>query len=160
MIPFDIQVSNSKIKVTCQRAIMFSHVGGGGIFVIQTSLFQSAKSCRINLRVQARIQRGGGPGVRTPPPWDLSEAGSCVETLLVGEGVQRLFYLNIIFFSGSLRSPVLYKHITCNHTSKFNLQYGAVILSLYFPYQIYENYPTSHPLAAFLKDIFIFVSCL
>ena len=42
------------------------------------------------MHLQARIQRGGGPGVRTPPS-DLSEVGSCVETSWVGEGVQWLF---------------------------------------------------------------------
>ena len=48
------------------------------------------------------------------------------------------------FFSGSLRSPVLYKHITCIHIPKFNVQYGIVIIFLYFPYPNYEQNPTSH----------------
>ena len=43
------------------------------------------------------------------------------------------------FFSGSLRSPVLYKHISRIHTSKLNVQYGTVFLSLYFPYTKYEK---------------------
>ena len=35
---------------------------------------------------------GRGGGFRTPPPpWDLSEVGSCVDIWWVGEGVQRLF---------------------------------------------------------------------
>ena len=42
----------------------------------------------------------GGPGVRTPPPppWDLSEVGSCVDIWWVRERVQRLFYLTFIIF--------------------------------------------------------------
>ena len=54
----------------------------------------------------------GGGGTGGPePPWDLSEVGSCVEAWWVGGvGVQRLFSPNYKqFFSGSLRSPVLYK---------------------------------------------------
>ena len=61
-------------------------------------------------------------------------------------GVKRLFSLYYyLFFSGSLRSPVLYKRITYIHTFKFNSQYGTVILSLYYPYP-YEKNPTYHPL--------------
>ena len=46
----------------------------------------------------------GGEGVRNPlplpppPPWDLSEVGSCVDIWWVGEGVHILFYLTFIFF--------------------------------------------------------------
>ena len=57
--------------------------------------------------------------------------------------------------AGSIRLPVLYKHITCIHTSKFNVQYGTVILFLYFPYPNYEKNPTSHLLLLW-KGIFIF----
>ena len=60
------------------------------------------------------------------------------------------------FFSGSLRSPVIYEHITCIHTSKFNVQYGTVIFFfLYFPYPNYEKNPISH-LLIYWKGIFIF----
>ena len=45
-----------------------------------------------------------------------------------------VFTLLLSIFSGSLRSPVLYKHITYIHTFKFNFQYGTAILSLYYPY--------------------------
>ena len=91
----------------------------------------------------------GGPD----PPWDLSEVGSCVEVWWVGEGVQRLFlpYYNQ-FFSGSLRSPILYKHITYIHTSKFNLVFSMERSS---PYPNFEKNPASHPLHLW-KEIFIF----
>ena len=51
------------------------------------------------------IRPWGGEGTEgpdTPPPWDLSEVGSCVEAWWVGEEVQRLFYLTVIFFFASL----------------------------------------------------------
>ena len=100
-----------------------------------------------------RGSRGGGDrGSGPPPPWDLSEVGSCVEAwwVHVGEGVQRLFstyYYQI--FSGSLRTPALYKCITYIHTSKFNIQYGTAILSLYFPYPNYERIQL--PIPCFMK---------
>ena len=53
------------------------------------------------------------------------------------------------------RSPILYKQITCMYTSNFNVQYGTVILSLYFPHPNYEKNPTCHPLLLW-KGIFIF----
>ena len=94
----------------------------------------------------------GGTGVRTPPPSDLSEMGSCVEAWWEEEEVQRLFlpyYYH--FFSGSLRSPILYNHITCKHTCKINVQYWTVILSLYmyFPNPNYEKNTT------FMKVFFL-----
>ena len=54
---------------------------------------------------------GGGTGGPEPPPpplSNLSEVGSCVGIWWVGKGVQRLFLSYSYFFSGSLRSPVLY----------------------------------------------------
>ena len=103
--------------------------------------------------VSKRGSRGGGTGGPDPPPWDLSEVGSCVEAWWVGEGVQRLFlpYYSHFFF-GSLRSPVLYKHITFYTYYKLNVQYGTVILSLYPPYPNYDKNPTFNPL---LLGIFI-----
>ena len=61
------------------------------------------------LLIHARIQRGDrGSG---PPPRDLSEAGSCVDDLWIGEGVQRLFvsYYNNFFlvWLASLASIVI-----------------------------------------------------
>ena len=38
-----------------------------------------------------RGSRGGTGGPDPPPPWDLSEVGSCMEVWWVREGVQRLF---------------------------------------------------------------------
>ena len=100
---------------------------------------------------------GEGPGVRTPPlPRNLSEVGSCVEAWWVGEGVKRLLLPYNYFFSGSLRSPILYKYITCIHTSMFNVQYGTVILSLYFPYP--NNFPSLRP--CFYGRAFSYLSCL
>ena len=100
---------------------------------------------------------GGGPGVRTPPPpWYLSEVGSCVEAWWVGEGSNGCFYLIIInLFWLALLASILYKHISiCIHTSKSNVQHGTVTLSLYFPYPNHEKIPTSHPLVAFIRGHF------
>ena len=105
-------------------------------------------------KIYSRLKRGSRWGA--DPSWDLSEMGYCVEVWYVGEGVQLLF---LPFFSYYyhflLRSPVLYKHITCIHNSKFNVQYGTVILSLYFPHHDYENNITSNPLLLW-KGMFIF----
>ena len=68
-------------------------------------------------------------------------------------GPKVVFISLLSIFSGSLRSPLLYKHITCIHTFKFNVQYGTVILSLYFPYPNQENNPTSHPFIFFSSRI-------
>ena len=101
------------------------------------------------------LDRGSRPP--PPPPLRFVRGGSCVEAWWVGEGVQRLFSTyHYQFVSGSLRSPVIYNHITYIHTSKFNIQYGTVILSLYFPYPYYEKNPTSHPLLSWKGNFIIF----
>ena len=83
------------------------------------------------LQVSSADPEGGTGGPEPPPPWDLSEVGSCVEAWWVGEGVQRLFSLYYFqFFSGSLRSPVLYKRITYIHTFKFNIQSSFLYITL------------------------------
>ena len=53
-----------------------------------------------------------------------------------------LFFYYLFFW---LASPA---SITCIHTSMFNVQYGTVILSLYFPY------PNNFPSLAFMKEHF------
>ena len=55
-----------------------------------------------------RGSRGGGGTGGPDPPWDLSDVGSCVDVWWVGEGSKGCFHLILIFFSGSLRSPVSY----------------------------------------------------
>ena len=94
---------------------------------------------------------GGGGGPDPPPPPLRFVRGGVLCRGLVSTcrrgGPEVVFNLLLsIFFSGSLRSPVLYKRITYIHTSKFNIQYGTVILSQYFLYPNYEKNPTSHPL--------------
>ena len=75
-----------------------------------------------------RGSRGGGDRGPDPPPLRFIRGGSCVEAWWVGDAVQRLFSLYYyLFFSGSLRSPVLYKRITYIHSFKFNIQHGTVI---------------------------------
>ena len=46
----------------------------------------------------ADLEGGGTGGPDPPPPWDLSEVGSCVDVWGIGDGVQRCFYLIINFF--------------------------------------------------------------
>ena len=53
---------------------------------------------------------------------------------------------------------VLYKHITCIHTPKFNVQYRTVILFLYFLYPNYEK--NQLPLPCFNDRAFSYFSCL
>ena len=108
-------------------------------------------------KVSKRGSRGGGGGGGPdPPPWDLSEVGSCVEVWLVGEEVQRLCLPDHYqFFSGSLRSPVLYKHITCIHTPQVK---WMVILFIYFLYPNYEK--NQLPLPCFYDRTFLYFSCL
>ena len=55
--------------------------------------YAHATGVPFTLLIHARIQRGGGNRGSGHPPRDLSEAGSCVDDLWVGEGVQRLFLL-------------------------------------------------------------------
>ena len=68
--------------------------------------------------------RGSGP---PPPPWDLSEVGSCVEVWWVGEGVQRLFstYLFTFFFWLASLASIYTKRITYIHTLYFQVQYSV-----------------------------------
>ena len=67
---------------------------------------------------------GGGPGVRTPPPLRFVRGGVLCRDF-IGRGGGPTVVFALLFFS------ILYKHITCNHTSKFNLQYGTVMTFLY-----------------------------
>ena len=61
---------------------------------------------------QARIQRGG-PGVRTPPP-EICQRWGLVWSFDCRRGGPTVVFTSLLsIFSGSLRSPVLYKHITC-----------------------------------------------
>ena len=107
-------------------------------------------SLKCSYYTQARIQRGGDLGSEPPPPpSDLSEVVSCVVAWCVGERVQQLFLPYYYqFFLDYFARQYYRKSITwhCIHTSKFNVQYRTVILSLYFPYPNYENNPTCHPL--------------
>ena len=93
--------------------------------------------------VQARIQRGDrGSG---PPPLRFVRGGVLCRGLMGRRGGSNgCVCLIIIIFSGSLRSPVAYKHIPCIHTSKFNVQYGTVILFYISLIQFIE--PTFPPL--------------
>ena len=102
----------------------------------------------------------GGPRVRTP--LRFVRGGVLCRGLMGRRGVQQFFHLIIInFFSGSLRSLVLYNHIsTCIHTSKSNVHYGTVILSLYFPYPNHEKIPTSPSLSCFYQRTFSYLSSL
>ena len=71
---------------------------------------------------QARIQRGGGG---KPRPLRFVRGGILCRGLMGRKGGPTVvFTLLLSFFSGSLRSPVLYKHITYYiHTSKLDVQY-------------------------------------
>ena len=101
------------------------------------------------LTSRKRGSRGGDRGS------GFVKGGVLCRGLMGRRGVQQLFLPYYYqFFSGSLRLPVLYKHITCIHASKFKVQYGTVILSLYFPYPNYEKNPTSN-LFLYWKGIFI-----
>ena len=137
-----LQIPDKKCSQYIQEFLYCNHIKW------RTSMFQVGKNywCMLPLKYgsewQARIQRGDwGSG----PPLRFVKGGVLCRGLMVGEGVQWLFYLIIIIFSGSLCSPVLYKYITCIHASKFNVQYGAVILSVYFLYANYEKNPDSRP---------------
>ena len=95
----------------------------------------------------------GGGGL---DPLRFVRGGVLCRGLMGRRGVNSCFYLIIIifFWLASLAS-ILYNRIsTCIHTSKFNVQYGTVTLSLYFPYPNHEKIPTSHPLVAFIKGHF------
>ena len=89
--------------------------------------------------------RGSGP----PPPWDLSEVGSCVEAWWVGEGVQRLFlpYYFLFFLARFARQYIIqiyymytYFHVQC---SVWNGH----------PFSIFP-YPNNFPPLAFMKEHF------
>ena len=122
------------------------------VFTHRNAVIYNYSTRQLNRYIQARIQRGGTGG--PDPPWDLSEVGSCVEVWWIVEGVQRLclpYYHQ--FFSGSLRSPILYKHITYIHTSKFNVH-----PFLYFPYPTYKK--NQLPLSCCYEKAFSYFSCL
>ena len=82
-----------------------------------------------NIHQQARIQRGGGPGVRTP--WDLSEVGSCVEAWWVGEELFLPYYYNF-FRLASLASII--KHILKGKRNAYFefLNVGFILITLLF----------------------------
>ena len=105
----------------------------------------------------------GGPGVRTPPLRFVrgGRPGSCVEVWKVHVGGPTVVLaLLLSIFSGSLRSPITYKHITWIHTgtSKVNVQYGTVIFFI-FPLSklwIESNFPS----LAFYERAFSYFSSL
>ena len=78
---------------------------------------------------QARIQRGG-PGVRTPPLRFVRGGVLCRSLMGRRGGPTVVFILLLSIFSGSLRSPVLYKRITYIHTFKFNIQSSFLYITL------------------------------
>ena len=89
-----------------------------------------------------RGSRGGDRGSR-PPPWDLSEVGSCVEAWWVGEGVQRLFSLYYYQF----------------FLARFARKYYTKVLHIY----ILSSSIFSHPFSIFplslMKRIQLTISC-
>ena len=106
-------------------------------------------------KTQARIQRGRRLGVRTPlrfaRGWVLCR---CLMSRRGGPTATVVFAL--IFFSLARFARQYYKkHITCIHTSKSNVQYGTVILFLYFPYRKYEK--NQLPLPCFYERSFSIV---
>ena len=108
---------------------------------------------------QARIQRGGGgPGVRTPPPPLRFVRGGVLWRGLIGRrgGPTIDFsFLSFFFWLASLAS-IIQTYIICLHTSKFNVQYGMVILSLYiFVVPLSKLWKESNfPSLAFMKGYF------
>ena len=71
----------------------------------------------------------GGPGVRTPPPpWDLSEAGSCVEVWWVGEGVPRLCLPYYYHFFLARFARQYYTNILHVYILQSSIWHGTVIL--------------------------------
>ena len=86
----------------------------------------------------------GGPD--PPPPLRFVRGGVLWRGLMGWRGgltVVLAFYYQIFFWLASL---AIYTNILQVYTSKFNVQYGTVILSLYFHYPNYEKNTTSHPL--------------
>ena len=81
----------------------------------------------------------------------------CIYVWWVGEGVQLLcipYYYQ--FFSTKHITGNIHTKCTCN----FNVHYETIILFLYFPYQNYENDPTSKPLLYKRAFSFSFFFCL
>ena len=88
--------------------------------------------CSAAGRGQARIQRGGGGGPDPPPP-EIFRGGVLCRGLMGRRGGPTVvFTLLLSIFSGSLRSPVLYKRITYIHTFKFNIQSSFLYITLIF----------------------------
>ena len=115
-------------------------MGISGHFLDWFRCYLDNRTQRVALEASADPE--GGPGVRTPLRF---VRGGVLCTCLMGRrgDLTVVFTLLVSFFSGSLRSPVLYKHITYIHTFKFNIQYETVILCLYI---VYEKNPTNNPL--------------
>ena len=66
-----------------------------------------------------------------------------------------VFTLILSFFSGSLRSPILYKHNIYIHTSNFNVQYGTAILSTFVYISLIQNMKRiQFPILSFMKGPF------
>ena len=96
----------------------------------------------------------GGDRGSGPPPWHLSEVGSCVEVWWVGEGVQRLclpYYCN--FFLAHFARQY-YTNIYTYFQVQCSVLNGHPFSNIYLNY---EKNPTSHLLLLW-KGIFIFFS--
>ena len=118
---------------------------------------KKCKSCNIYHIPSANPE--GGTGGPDPPPLRFVKGGVLCRGLMGRRGCPTVVFTYYYqFFSGSLRSQVLYKHITCIHASKFNVQYGTVILSLYFSFiQLWKE--SQLPTPCFNERVFSYCSC-
>ena len=103
-----------------------------------------------------RGSRGGDRGSGPPPLRFVS--GGVLWRELMGRGgpiVDFTFLLSFFFWLASLAS-IIQTYITCLHTSKFNVQYETVILSLYiFVVPLSKLWKESNfPSLAFMKGYF------
>ena len=103
---------------------------------------------------------GGPGGPEPPPPLRFVRDGVLCRGLMGRRGVQQLFlsYYNQFF----LRSPVLYKHITCTciHTSNFNLVFGVERSSFLCISLIQIMKRIQLPIPCFYERGFSYFSCL
>ena len=110
---------------------------------------------------------GGGNRGSGPPPWDLSEVGSCVEAWWVGEGIQWLFslyYYLFFFWLASLASIIQTYYIYTYFQVQYSLWNGhpfsILPLSLWKESNIHERASSYfsclklHDFAPFKTNIF------
>ena len=105
-----------------------------------------------------RGSRRGGPGVRTPPPLRFVRGG---ETLLVGEGVQRLFLPSYYLFFLARFARQYYTnilHVIILPSSICSMERSSFLYISLIKFMKRIQLPI--PWLLFWKDIFIFVSCL